>query len=218
MMKECEAHGYYRDEICPVCGEPGKFLMNDSEVERLGRTLAGILRHGKFGFEEKLTEDQGFISIREIIYTIKEHNNRMHWLRPHHIVALVETDPKGRYQISGDMVRATYGHSIPLELDLPTDDVPPELFFPTTDEEVDIILETGLLPSDRSMVHLSLTYEDALKAGKVRVEDPIILVIDVDASFDAGYEIGKAGKTVFLAKQIPPDCLEIARKEDYVTD
>ena len=212
MMKECEAHGYYRDEICPVCGEPGRFLMNDSEVERLGRTLAGMLRHGKF---DPNMDDQGFVSIREIIYTVKEHNNRMHWLRPHHIVALVETDPKGRYQISGDMVRATYGHSIPLELDLPTDDVPAELFFPTTAEEVDIILETGLLPSDRSMVHLSLTYEDAMRAGKVRVDDPIILVIDADAVFDTGLEIGKAGKTVFLAKEIPPDCLEIAHEEDY---
>jgi putative RNA 2'-phosphotransferase len=113
------------------------------------------------------------------------------------------------------MVRATYGHSIPLELDLPTDDVPAELFFPTTEEEVDIILETGLLPSDRSMVHLSLTYDDAMRAGKVRVDNPIILVIDADAVFDAGFDIGKAGKTVFLAKEIPADCLEIADKNDY---
>ncbi|MCL2785610.1 MAG: RNA 2'-phosphotransferase [Methanomassiliicoccaceae archaeon] len=215
-MKECEAHGYYREEICPVCGDPdGRFLMNDSEVERLGRTLAGILRHGKF---EPDMDDQGFVSMREIIYLVKEHNYRMHWLRPHHVIALVETDPKGRYQISGDLVRATYGHSIPLELELPTDDVPAELFFPTTAEEVDIILETGLLPSDRSMVHLSLTYEDAMRAGKVRVDNPIILVIDADAVFDAGLDIGKAGRTVFLAKEIPPDCLEIAVESDYAED
>jgi putative RNA 2'-phosphotransferase len=212
MMKECEAHGYYRDEICPVCGEPGKFLMNDSEVERLGRTIAGILRHGKFGPN---MDDQGFVGMREMIFTIKENNNRMHWLRPHHIVALVETDPKGRYQISGDMVRATYGHSIPLELELPTDDIPAKLFFPTTSEEVNIILEMGLLPSDRSMVHLSLTYDDAMRAGKVRVDNPVILEIDADAAFDAGYEIGKAGRTVFLAKQIPPECLCIADENEY---
>jgi len=212
MMKECEAHGYYRDEICPVCGEPGKFLMNDSEVERLGRTIAGILRHGKFDPD---MDDQGFVNMREIIAIIKESNNRMHWLRPHHIVALVETDPKGRYQISGDMVRATYGHSIPLELELPTDDVPSKLFFPTTAEEVNIILEMGLLPSDRSMVHLSLTYDDAMRAGKVRVDNPVILEIDADATFNAGFDIGKAGRTVFLAKQIPPECLSIADENEY---
>jgi putative RNA 2'-phosphotransferase len=212
MMKECEAHGYYRDEICPVCGEPGKFLMNDSEVERLGRTIAGILRHGKF---DPNMDDQGFVGIREVVAIIKENNNRMHWLRPHHIIALVETDPKGRYQTSGDMVRATYGHSIPLELELPTDDVPSKLFFPTTSEEVNIILETGLLPSDRSMVHLSLTYDDAMRAGKVRVENPVILEVDADSAFNAGYDIGKAGRTVFLAKQIPPECLSIADENEY---
>jgi len=212
MMKECEAHGYYRDEICPICGEPGKFLMNDSEVERLGRTIAGILRHGKF---DPNMDDQGFVGLREVVSIIKENNNRMHWLRPHHIIALVETDPKGRYQTSGDMVRATYGHSIPLELELPTDDVPSKLFFPTTSEEVNIILETGLLPSDRSMVHLSLTYDDAMRAGKVRVDDPVILEVDADAVFEAGHEIGKAGKTVFLAKQVPPECLSIADENEY---
>jgi putative RNA 2'-phosphotransferase len=211
-MKECETHGYYRDEICPVCGEPGRFLMNDSEVERLGRTLAAILRHGKFGPN---MDDQGFVSMREIVHLIKDQNNRMRWLRPHHIIAMVETDPKGRYQISGDMVRATYGHSIPLDLELPSDDVPPELFFPTTAEEADIILETGLLPSDRSMVHLSLTYGDAVRAGRVRVEDPLILVICTESVFEAGYDIGRAGKTVFLVKQVPPECLEIADEENY---
>ena len=212
MMRECEAHGYYRDETCPVCGEPGRFIMNDYEVERLGRTIAAILRHGKFSLD---MDDQGFVRIREIVMTVKEKNSRMHWLRPHHIIALVETDPKGRYQISGDMVRATYGHSIPLELDLPTDDVPAELFYPATPEEVDIILEAGLLPSDRLMVHLSLTYNDAMNAGSVRVEDPIILLIDTNAVFKAGHEIGKAGKTVFLAKQIPPECLSIADENVY---
>jgi putative RNA 2'-phosphotransferase len=206
-MKECETHGYYREEICPVCGEPGKFLMNDMEVERLGRIMAAILRHGKFG---PGMDDRGFVSMREIVFIVKEQNPRMRWLRPHHIIAMVETDPKGRYQTSGDMVRATYGHSIPLDLELPSDDVPSELFFPTTAEEADIILETGLLPSDRSMVHLSLTYGDAVRAGKVRVEDPLILVIYTDAALDAGCDIGRAGKTVFLAKHIPPECLEIA--------
>jgi putative RNA 2'-phosphotransferase len=212
MMKECDAHGYYRDEICPVCGEPGKFLMNDSEVEKLGRTIAGILRHGRFGPK---MDDQGFVGMREMIFTIKENVNRMHWLRPHHIIALIETDPKGRYQTSGDMVRATYGHSIPLDLDLPSDEVPPKLFFPATTDELNIILEMGLMPSDRSMVHLSLTYDDAMRAGKVRVEDPVILEVDAFAAMDAGYDIGKAGRTVFLTKQVPPECLSIADENEY---
>jgi len=212
MMKECDVHGYYRDESCPVCGEQGKFLMNDFEMERLGRTMAGILRHGRFELE---MDDQGFVDLRDMIAAIQDSNRKMHWLRPHHVIALIETDPKGRYQVSGDMIRATYGHTIPLDLNLPTDDVPEVLFYPTTEEEVDIILETGLMPTDRTMVHLSKTYDDAYNAGSVRVENPIILAIDTILCSDEGFEIGKAGKTVFLCKQVPPQCMKIAHEEEY---
>jgi len=212
MMRECDEHGYYRDEECPECGEQGKFLMNDFELERLGRTMAGILRHGRFDLE---MDEQGFVDVREMVAEIQNSNKRMHWLRPHHIIALVQTDPKGRYQVSGDAVRATYGHTIELELNHPTEDVPLVLFYPTTVEEADIILEVGLLPSDRSMVHLSLTYTDAYSAGSVRTENPVILAIDTVSCCDEGYEVGKAGKTVFLCKQVPPQCLKIAHEEEY---
>jgi len=127
-MRECEDHGYFREDQCPVCGEEGKFIMNDFETERLGRSLAGILRHGRF---ELSMDDQGFVDMRDIVGVVKEKNPRMHWLRPHHIVALVDTDPKGRYQVSGNSVRATYGHTIELEMNLNTENVPDYLYYPT---------------------------------------------------------------------------------------
>ena len=212
MMRECEEHGYFRDETCPICGEEGKFLMNDFEMEKLGRMMAGILRHGKFDLP---MDKQGFVQMRAVIGAIRDHNSRMHWLRPHHVIALVETDPKGRYQIVGDSVRATYGHTLEdLDLQLPTDNIPDELYYPASEEEAEIILEAGLFPSDRAMVHLSLTYQDAYNAGSVRLEDPTILAIDVDKCFDAGFDIGKAGKTVFLCKQVPADCIRIIHEEE----
>jgi putative RNA 2'-phosphotransferase len=211
MIRECSEHGYFRDETCPYCGEEGKFLMSDFEVEKLGRTLAGILRHGRFDLD---MDEQGFVEIRDIVSETKEHNPRMGWLRPHHIEALVETDPKGRYQTGGSAVRATYGHTIKLDHKLPTDGVPEELFYPTTPEEADIILEVGLLPSDRSMVHLSLTYNDAFRAGSVRVEDPVILAIDTVSCIDRGFSICRAAKTVFLCRQVPAECLRMAHEEE----
>jgi len=62
------------------------------------------------------------------------------------------------------------------------------------------------------MVHLSKTYQDALNAGKVRVEAPIILEIDAAAAIKAGNVISQAGRTVFLAQEIPPEFL--TRKEE----
>ncbi|HOE52249.1 MAG TPA: RNA 2'-phosphotransferase [Methanomassiliicoccales archaeon] len=212
MLRECGEHGYFRGDACPVCGEPGKFLMSDQELDQLGRTMAGVLRHfpERFGLD---MDEQGFVSIREFIAALRESNRRYHWLRPHHIIAIIETDPKGRYQVSNDLMRATYGHSLDLELRLPTDNIPDRLYYPATPEEADIILETGLRPSDRKMVHLSKTYEDAMNAGRVRVESPIILKIDAAAAIRAGNVIAQAGRTVYLAHEIPPEFLTRSDEE-----
>jgi len=51
-----------------------------------------------------------------------------------------------------------------------------------------------------------------MNAGKVRVEEPIILEIDAAAAIASGNVISQAGKTVFLAQEIPPEFL--SRKEE----
>ena len=45
MLSECDEHGYYRQENCPICEKKGRFLMNDGELNSLSRILAGALRH-----------------------------------------------------------------------------------------------------------------------------------------------------------------------------
>jgi len=213
MLRECPTHGYFRGDNCPVCGEPGKFLMSDQELERIGRTMAGALRHfpDKFGLS---MDEQGFVPMRGFISAMKKNNPRYHWLRPHHIIALIETDPKGRYQSSNDLIRATYGHSLDLDLRLPTDNIPDHLYYPTTEEETDIVLETGLKPSDRKLVHLSKTYADAFNAGKVRTDTPIILEIDAKGVIEEGMQIQRATRTIYLVQEIPAKFLSRAEERE----
>jgi putative RNA 2'-phosphotransferase len=104
-------------------------------------------------------------------------------------------------------VRATYGHSLDVELDLPTDNIPDRLYYPATEEEVPIILETGLKPSDRKHVHLSLAPENAEDAGTHRTEKPVILKVDAKGAVAGGAVIKRAGKTVFITKEIPAEFL-----------
>jgi len=215
MIRECEEHGYYRDEYCPICGEEGKFLMSDYEVERMGRTMAAILRHGKY---EPDMDDQGFVDMRDIVAIVRERNPRMKWLRPHHLEAMVETDPKGRYQISGSEVRATYGHTIELSLRLPVDNIPETLYYPVSEEECEAILEEGLFPTDRALVHLSRSFKDATKAGSMRLDEPIILAIDTVGGIDAGIEIGRAAKTVFLCDQVPSEFISVMEEDEDEED
>jgi len=137
---------------------------------------------------------------------------RFRFVRQHHVVGLIETDPKGRYQFEDGKMRATYGHSLDVDLDLPTEGIPDILFYPTTGEESHVLLEAGLRPSDRKMVHLSATYEAALEAGRVRIQQPLILEIDAKSARTSGVVIHKAGKTVYTTKEVPGEFLRPSQR------
>jgi putative RNA 2'-phosphotransferase len=206
MLKECPQHGYFRQETCPVCAQPGRFLMNDRELDHLGRVMTGVLRH----FPEKYglaLDAHGWIPIPQLVKSISTQHRGYHWLRAHHLVAIAQSDPKGRYEVRDDAIRATYGHTVEIDLDLPTENIPDELFFPVTPDEAAIVLEVGLKPTDRRKVHLSRTAEDARAAGAVRTPEPVILAIDARSARRGGIVIMQAGKTVFLVDQVPASFL-----------
>jgi putative RNA 2'-phosphotransferase len=211
MLAECEEHGYYRGESCPVCGEKGKFLMNDRELAALSRIVAGALRH----FPEKLglmMDGRGWVDISDFINSLGTSRSGFNWLRLHHIEALVKTDPRDRYQIDGGMIRATYGHTVDVNLDdLPIAEIN-EFYYPVTEEEADIIIEGGLNPTDRKMVHLSGNIDKAIEAGKVRTDEPLILKIDGAKAKKDGVKIFQAGKDVYLTERI--DAKYISKVED----
>jgi len=201
MLGECSEHGYYRGEKCPICGEEGKFVMNDWEIRKLSGTMIGILRHFPEQFEVEMDE-KGWVDMGEMADAIKRRRKDFHWLRVKHIRAIAETDEKGRYQVEGKKIRATYAHTIDVDLsDLPPADVD-ELFYPVTEEEVEIVLEQGLFPIDRNKVHLSGSVEKAMEAGKIRTENPVILCIDAAKAMEDGITILKAGRDVYIADEI----------------
>lgn len=206
MLRECREHGYFRAEICPVCGDEGRFLMNTEELDRLSRTMAGVLRHFPERFDLQM-DKQGFVDLRAFVGALQRKQRRYHWLRPHHVIAVIETDNKGRYEYRDGKIRATYAHSFEVELDLPAGGTPDKLYYPTTPEEVDIVLETGLKPSDRKMVHLSRGIGDAVNAGRVRTESPVILEVDARTATNDGLVIQKAGRTVYVTNEVPPKYL-----------
>jgi putative RNA 2'-phosphotransferase len=206
MLKECAQHGYFRAERCPVCAQSGRFLMNDRELDHLGRILTGILRHFPDRYELAM-DPHGWVELPQIVRAISQRHPAYHWLRVQHLVAIAETDAKGRYEVREERIRATYGHTLEVDLDLPTENIPDHLYYPVTEEEASIVLEVGLRPSDRKKVHLSKTADDARAAGSVRTPDPIILEVDAQRARAGGIVIKQAGKTVYLVDLVPPEFL-----------
>ena len=175
--------------------------MNDRELNSLSRIVAGALRH----FPEKLgliMDGRGWVDISSFIDALSTSRSGFDWLRLHHIEALVDTDPRGRYQLDGGMIRATYGHTKDVNLnDLPVAEID-EFYYPVTEEEADIIIEGGLHPTERKKVHLSGSIEKAIEAGGVRTDDPMILRIDGKKAKKDGVKIYHAGIDVYVTDEI----------------
>lgn len=180
--------------------------MSDRESNSLGRILALVLRHApeKFGVEMDIN---GWVNARELSEAIGTQRRHYHWLRGWHFEAIANADEKGRYQVENEMIRATYGHSIELDLDLPTDDIPEVLYYPCQTDEVETLLEFGITAGDRKNVHLSRSIRNAMDAGHVRIHRPAILEIDTARAIVDGHTIYRAGTTVFLTDEVPGEYL-----------
>ncbi|MBC7099735.1 RNA 2'-phosphotransferase, partial [Candidatus Bipolaricaulota bacterium] len=87
------------------------------------------------------------------------------------------------------------------------------LYYAVAPEAVKQATTEGLKPLARRMVHLSPTVERALEAGKVRTENPVVLVVDVRRAREMGIKILKASDRVYLAPEIPPQCVRILESQ-----
>jgi len=122
---------------------------------------------------------------------------------------IVRLDPKGRFEVEGDRVRARYGHSIELE-EKPHPGMPPAtLYHGTAPRFLPKILETGLRPMKRQYVHLSPDKKTAREVGRRRDREPAILIVAAHRAHEAGIQFYPRGKGVWLSDPIPPEYLSV---------
>ncbi|MBP77785.1 MAG: RNA 2'-phosphotransferase [Deltaproteobacteria bacterium] len=222
MLRQCRErsckinNGFFTGPNCHICNEEGKFIMSDREANSLGRMLALVLRHAPEKFNVEM-DINGWVNSRELSESISKQRRHYHWLRGWHFSAIANSDDKGRYQVEGEMIRATYGHSIELELDLPTDQIPEALYWPCEEEQVETIKELGITTGDRKNIHLSRSISNAMEAGykgSAQINRPAILEVDTVRAIADGHIIYRAGKTVFLVDEMPGEYLYRIEADD----
>lgn len=91
---------------------------------------------------------------------------------------IVDTDPKKRYAMSADgtLIRANYGHSVPVDLGLDALEPPEYLFHGTSEPNLNAIRAGGLQPRKRQFVHLSRDAPAAAIIGR-RHGRPVVLSV-----------------------------------------
>ena len=118
--------------------------------ERLSRFLSYLLRHRPT--EYPLVFDRhGFVAWADVVELVKE---RYDDAREEDIRAVVTEAEKKRFELRDDKVRATYGHSFPVDLGLEPVQPPLELYHGTSRDLAQSILRSGLKPRDRRYIHL----------------------------------------------------------------
>ncbi len=208
MIKRCPQHGFFRGEHC-VCGSSGQLLLDETKTEQLGRLVAGGLRHfpGDLGLE---MDARGWVDLIKLGDVVR---SRHRWAGKELVVALVMSDPKERYEISGDRVRARYGHSVDVELDHPANTLP-KLYYGASEEEADRILEIGLKAASQRYVHLSTTPEKAWHVATFRTGNPRVIQADAAAAQSEDVMMMTVNEDIVISDTIPAKFLSILSAKD----
>ena len=203
MIRKCPNHDYFRGEECK-CGESGKLVLDEERTERMGRFLSGALRH--FPDDLGLAMDQhGWVDMGVLLDVML---TRYPWASAQRLIALVESDVKGRYQISGNKIRARYGHSVNIELNFPENDME-FLYYGSSQEEGEMILEMGIRPVRQRYVHLSTSYAKAVEAASFHSENPVIFKIEAFDAMNNGVNMMIVNEFIVLSEDVPPEFLQI---------
>jgi putative RNA 2'-phosphotransferase len=118
---------------------------------------------------------------------------------------VVATNDKRRFAVSDDgaRIRASQGHSIPVDLGLDPVTPPPTLYHGTASRFLDSILRSGLQPRGRQYVHLSADRATAVQVGR-RHGKPVVLAVDAAALHATGHPFYLSKNGVWLTPQVPP--------------
>ncbi len=199
-IRICPNHGFYRGETCKKCGYRGEIILEKEKVEKLGRFISGLLRHYPSRYNLEMDEN-GWVDFGKLVRAVKR---KFKWANQWHVKAIVYSDEKGRYELSGDRIRARYGHSVDVKLtDLPEADED-VLYYGTSEEEASRILEIGIKPVNRRYVHLSTTLEKGEEVARLRTDEPIVLEIDAKEARKDGIRFIKVNENIVLSEEIPP--------------
>ena len=187
--------------------EPGRRL-------RLSKLMSALLRH--IPWEAGLVlDEEGWVGIDELVKAIREkwrNREAYRWVTREMVIAVALLDPKGRFEIRGDRIRASYGHSLGVKLGLkplPPGSIPSKLYHGTVEDRLASIMAEGLKPMKRIAVHLTTRLEDAVETGARHGRRVVVLRVDPKCLSEKGVPVYRAGKTVYLAPYVPPECLRV---------
>ncbi|MFI1681553.1 RNA 2'-phosphotransferase [Streptomyces sp. NPDC020607] len=186
------------EEGTVVAGEQ-RTTAGEQRTVKVSKYLSKHLRHSpdRIG----LTLDaNGWVEIDALLAAAAAHRFPITRAELDHVVAV---NDKQRFAIDGDRIRASQGHSVEIDLDLPPATPPAYLYHGTVATHLAAIRAEGLRPMNRHAVHLSPDRETATRVGARRGR-PVVLSVDSGAMHRAGHVFQVSANGVWLTAAVPP--------------
>ncbi|APW63850.1 RNA 2'-phosphotransferase [Paludisphaera borealis] len=169
---------------------------------KVSKYLAKHLRHAPSEIGLTL-QPGGWVAVDDLLRAAGENGFPITY---DELVECVETNDKRRYSFdeTGDVIRASQGHSVEVDLQLEEREPPEVLYHGTVDRFLPSILSVGLNKGKRHHVHLSKDFETARKVG-ARRGGPVVLTVDAGRMHRDGHEFFLSANGVWLTDAVPPE-------------
>lgn len=172
-------------------------LDQDTEVSKF---MSYVLRHAPQDAGLEL-DSQGWVAFSDLATAVRARFD----IRNEELLRIVEQNPKKRFTVLGDRIRAAQGHSIAVDIALEVRVPPKTLFHGTQEDKIAAIMGAGLLKMDRQHVHLSVDPETAETVAKRRRGQSAILKIDAERMHSDGGVFFLSENGVWLTETVKPD-------------
>jgi putative RNA 2'-phosphotransferase len=176
------------------------------QLESLARMLTYILSHrpDEFGL---VLSDEGFIPIKHLLQALSAESG-WGFVRRHHLDQVVGLMSPPAFEVAGEQIRALSPG--PAQLRGPAGEPPPVLLYLAIPPKAHLrVWEEGLKPPpDRDLV-LAATPELALKLGRRRAPNPILVTVQAQAAHRRRIAFTGYGQDLYLAPALPRDLLQL---------
>lgn len=179
--------------------------MEGDSKTKVSKYMSYLLRHNP---ENLKIDRHGFVFLDELLEKL---NERFH-IDKKFVLEIVEKSDRKRFEIVENKIRAVYGHTIPVKVELEEDRTTRVFYHGTTPEAASRILKAGLKPMKRRWVHLSPTVEIAKEVGLRRTKNPVILEIDAEGARKNGLRFCKATDKVYVCDAILSRYVKVAEQ------
>lgn len=173
--------------------------MDQKHLVKVSKRLARVLRHdpGRVGL---VLDSAGWVPVDALL-------TAMHLSRAEFDTVVASND-KRRFAIETGSdgvtrVRASQGHTIPVDLQLAALTPPERLYHGTSSRVISSIYTTGINRGSRHHVHLSEDTVTARRVGSRRAGAVTILLVDAGAMARDGHLFYRSANGVWLTDHVP---------------